>query len=126
MLLQRLPSSEDIDPDAWGRAVHLASTITRDELLSLSARRIIHRLYHEEDIRLFDSIPLGFRCSCSRGGVSDVLRMLGSNEIESILQEEGSITVSCEFCNQRYEFDCVDATQLLMVDVAPTSSKRLH
>lgn len=126
MLLQRLPSDKRLDPDAWVRAVHLGSTITRNELLTLSARRIIHRLYHEEDIRLFDSIPLGFRCYCSRDGVSDALRMLGSDEIESILEQEESITVNCEFCNQQYKFDCVDAKHILMADVIPVTSKSVH
>lgn len=126
MLLQRLPSDEHSDPDAWARAVHLSSTITHNELLTLSARHIIHRLYHEEDIRVFDSIPLGFRCLCSRDGVSDVLRMLGPEEVESILGDEGCIRVNCEFCNQRYEFDRVDATQILMVDVISVTSRKLH
>ncbi|MFQ6024188.1 MAG: Hsp33 family molecular chaperone HslO [Acidiferrobacterales bacterium] len=126
MLLQRLPSDENPDPDAWTRAVELGSTITPKELLTLSAHNIIRRLFHEEDIRVFDRIPFGFRCSCSRDGVSDVLRILGCDEVESILNEENSIRVNCEFCNQLYEFDRVDAKHVLMVDVIPTTSKRLH
>ena len=112
MLLQRLPEAEPSDDDAWIRAVHLGSTITREELLALPVREIVHRLYHEEDIRLFSRMPVSFRCSCSRARVEAVLRMLGRDEIQSILAEQGSISVDCEFCGSRYEFDRIDAEQL--------------
>ena len=112
MLLQKLPGSPLTDDDAWNRAVHLGSTITRQELLVLPVRDIIHRLYHEEDIRLFSRIPVSFRCSCSRERVESVLRMLGHGEIHSILAEQGMVRVDCEFCGGRYEFDRIDAEQL--------------
>jgi len=112
MLLQRLPQAEPSDDDAWIRAVHLGSTITREELLALPVHEIVHRLYHEEDIRLFSRMPVSFRCSCSRARVEAVLRMLGRDEIHSILDEQGSVSVDCEFCGSRYEFDRIDAEQL--------------
>jgi molecular chaperone Hsp33 len=113
MLLQRLPDSPLSDDEAWIRAVHLGSTITRKELLALPVAEIIHRLYHEEDIRLFSRMPVSFRCSCSRRRVETVLRMLGRDEVHSILAEQGSIRVDCEFCGDSYEFDRIDAEQLL-------------
>ncbi|HEX7043111.1 MAG TPA: Hsp33 family molecular chaperone HslO [Burkholderiales bacterium] len=112
MLLQKLPDREGRDADAWNRAVHLGSTLTRGELLSLPVREILRRLYHEDDIRLFARQPLAFRCSCSRERVEAVLRMLGPEEIASILEERGDIEVDCEFCGARYAFDRVDAAQL--------------
>ena len=112
MLLQRLPDAEPSDDDVWVRAVHLGSTITREELLALPVREIVHRLYHEEDIRLFSRMPVSFRCSCSRERVEAVLRMLGRDEIHSILDEQGAVSVDCEFCGSRYEFDRIDAEQL--------------
>lgn len=112
MLLQRLPEGGHSDDDAWTRAVHLGSTLTRDELLALPVREILHRLYHEEDIRLFSRVPVSFRCSCSRERVEAVLRMLGHDEIHSILDEQGSVSVDCEFCGNRYESDRIDAEQL--------------
>ena len=112
MLLQKLPNREGGDADTWYRAVHLGSTLTRVELLSLPVREILRRLYHEDDIRLFDRQPLSFRCSCSRERVEAVLRMLGREEIVSILEERGDIEVDCEFCGARYAFDRVDAAQL--------------
>lgn len=112
MLLQKLPDRELDDIDAWDRAVHLGGTLSNVELLSLPVQEILHRLYHEEDIRLFARQPLSFRCSCSRERVEAVLRMLGRGEIDSILEERGNVDVDCEFCGAHYGFDPVDAAQL--------------
>jgi len=113
MLLQALPEKgENDDPDAWNRASHLASTIKEEELLELSTEELLHRLYHEEDIRLYDASPVVFRCDCSRERVANNLRNLGEEEVRDILEEQGSISVNCGFCQQHYNFDVVDAMQL--------------
>ena len=126
MLLQKLPGKASEDADAWNRAVQLGSTITHAELLALPAVEIIHRLYHEEDIRMFEVSPVSFRCSCSRERVSDMLRMLGLAEVHAILDERGSVEVDCEFCNRHYHFDSVDAEQLFAADVVAQMNLTRH
>ncbi len=125
LLLQCLPG-EHPDGDAWSRAVHLASTLTPGELLGLPVPAILHRLYHEEDIRLFSRMPVSFRCSCSRSRVEAVLRMLGREEVASILAEQGMVSVACEFCGNRYEFDPVDVEQLFAGGSAFAGSQTRH
>ena len=126
MLLQKLPNRPEQDADAWNRASQLADTLKQDELLKLPAETILHRLFHEEDIRLFDPQPISFHCRCSREGVANMLRMLGRGEVNSILDEQGSIEVHCEFCNQRYEFDKVDAEQVFAAEVITPGSETRH
>ncbi|HLF23354.1 MAG TPA: Hsp33 family molecular chaperone HslO, partial [Burkholderiales bacterium] len=121
---QKLPDTQLEDVDAWDRAVHLGSTLTRLELLSLPVPDILRRLYHEEDIRLFARQPMSFRCSCSRERVEAVLRMLGQDEVESILNERGNVDVNCEFCGAHYEFDVVDAAQLFAASAPSDAPSR--
>ncbi len=109
MLLQKLPEQKGHDADAWDRATQLAETLKSEELLSLPATELIHRLYHEEDIRLFDAQSVVFNCSCSRDNVARMLKMLGRQEVDEILAERGNIEVFCEFCNEQYLFDAIDA-----------------
>src|SRR5512135_1146572 len=89
MLLQKLPVRHEQDEDAWGRATQLADTLKPQELLTLPAGELVHRLYHEEDIRLFDAQTVAFRCTCSRDNVARMLRMIGRSEVDSILAERG-------------------------------------
>ena len=126
MLLQKLPDRETDDEDIWRRVVHLGATVTDKELLRLGARDIMHRLFHEEDIRVFDPVPIRFSCSCSRDRVVDVLKMLGQEEVDSILQDEGVVDVNCEFCNQNYVFDKVDVEQLFSSEIIKNISPTIH
>ena len=128
LLIQRLPVKGQgnlegqIDRDAnedqigvnedYNRIAMLASTLKRDELLSLDAETILRRLFWEETVLQFEPVTPTFACSCSRERVSNMLRSLGTGEIESIIAERGTVGVGCEFCGAQYEFDPVDAAQI--------------
>ena len=125
LLLQRLPEKDSEDADAWNRALNLGNTLSAPELLNLPPRKILHRLFHEEDLRVFEARPVSFRCTCSRERVANMLRLLGLDEVHSILEEQGKIDVDCEFCNRHYNFDAVDAEQLFAAEVvSPPGSTR--
>lgn len=123
LMLQKLPDEGGRDAvndeDAWNRIVHLTATLGADELLTTAPEQLLYRLYHEEDVRLFEARELAFGCSCSRERVSGMLRSLGREEVEAALAaRDGEIEVICEFCAQRYHFDRIDAEHLLS-DGAP-------
>jgi molecular chaperone Hsp33 len=139
MLLQRLPADDragsrasatsgdlpDID-DTWRRVQLLGDTLRPDELQSLSDKEILRRLYGGDDVRLFESTPVFFRCRCSRERVVGMLKGLGPDEVRSILQERGNVEVRCDFCNRAYEFDAIDVEQLLAIGPRSDSSDTLH
>ena len=128
LLIQRLPVKgegnlegqidSDINEDAIGRNEDykrisiLASTLKREELLTLDVDTILHRLFWEEPHTRFEPLTPTFACNCSRERVSTMLRGLGVEEIESIIEERGSVGVTCEFCGAQYDFDPVDAAQI--------------
>jgi len=134
LLVQKLPETEKTksniielsDIDGWNRIQQLSSTIKNEELLELSTEEIIHRLYHEEDIRLFDAEAVSFRCSCSRERVAKMLISLGEAEVKSMIDELTNIEVACEFCNHKYTFDAVDSEQLFSQGVSSNSSGLVH
>ena len=102
---------DEID-DAWRRVQLLGDTLQPEELQALSDREILRRLFAEDDVRLFESAPVFFRCRCSRERVIGMLRSLGAEEIRSVLAERGEVEVRCDFCNRAYRFDPVDVEQL--------------
>jgi len=126
MLLQKLPEQQSHDPDAWDRVTKLGETLKREELLQLPTLELLHRLYHEEDVRLFEAQPVSFHCGCSREKVAAMLKMLGQEEIEGIVEEQGRVEIHCEFCNQRYEFDPVDAAMLFTEGISPDVGETRH
>ncbi|GMR16580.1 MAG: Hsp33 family molecular chaperone HslO [Gammaproteobacteria bacterium] len=116
-------SEENIDLDGWNRIQQLSSTIKEEELLQLSAEEIIHRLYHEEDVRMFEAEHVSFHCGCSRERVANMLLSLGVDEVKSMIEELNNIEVACEFCNHKYSFDAVDTEQLFASDIAHQTPK---
>lgn len=130
MLLQRMPSSQSSvemdqtvqDLDAWNRITQLANTIEESELKLLPFSEVIHRLFHEEDVRVFEAEPVSFRCSCTRDKVRDMLKMLGYDEVKSVLETEGKVGVNCQFCNHYYGFDQVDVEEVFATDIPGQST----
>ena len=133
LLIQRLPvqgegnlgakNEDDIGlSDAYNRISILASTLTADELLTLDADTVLHRLFWQETVRRFEP-QIGasgpkFACTCSRGRVGAMLKNLGREEIDGIIAERGDVEIGCEFCGLQYHFDTVDVGELFAVDLA--------
>lgn len=107
MLLQVLPSKSDENAE-YEHLSTLTATIKAEELFSLSAEQVLHRLYHQEQVRLFDPVEVSFKCSCSRERSAGAIRTISQEEVNQILAEEGKIEMGCEYCTALYRFDSID------------------
>ena len=142
LLIQRLPVKGEAnlaaqasmgDEDGIGlsedynRISILAASLTPDELLNLDAETILRRLFWEEKLVRFEPLTPSFACSCSRERVSNMIRSLGTEEVESILAERGNVEVGCDFCGQQYRYDAVDAAHIFTsAEVQPPAPSSLH
>lgn len=117
LFIQALPSQINTDAestrDQWETITTLASTLTDAELLELESTQLLHRLFHEHPLRLFDAQPLQFSCSCSRERSADALMTIGKEDVEALLIEQGGIDIDCQFCNQHYHFSATEVRELL-------------
>lgn len=103
--------------EAFNRIATLAATLTREELLALPAERLLHRLFWEETLRVFEPLSPRFACTCSRERVRGMLQGLGRAEVDSIVAERGEVEIGCEFCGVQYRFDAVDVGELFTPEV---------
>ena len=143
MLIQRLPvqgegnlsgslvSKDNEDQiglnEHYNRISILASSLKREELLSLDVETVLRRLFWEESLVRFEPLTPSFSCSCSRERVSNMIRGLGVAEAESILAERGEIEVGCDFCGKQYRYDPVDAAHIFAPPTQqPPSSDAIH
>ncbi|MGK0444499.1 MAG: molecular chaperone Hsp33 [Bermanella sp.] len=131
LFLQELPAlgevqeAMDVDEDAWNRLNQLAQTLRADELLHLDNDEILHRLFHEEKVRLYDGQPLKFNCSCSKERLSVALTQIGYAECQDIIDEQKKIRADCQFCGQHYSFTQSDVNGLFPLESAK-NGKGLH
>lgn len=125
MLLQRLPEGHG-EPEGWDRIRMLGGTLEAEELLTLPATDILHRLFHEETVRVFEPEAVSFSCNCSRERVGNMLKMLGGQEVGEVLVEQGSVEIVCDYCNQHYVFDEDDANELFDYDLVAAVREARH
>lgn len=127
LLLQLVPpkSGDDqvqsADPDAWERIGHLATTLDERELLERGSEELLHRLFNQETVRVFEPRDLYFRCRCSAERIASILRGLEREEIDKVLEEAGVVEVRCEFCGAAFRYDRVDVEHALAECATPGS-----
>lgn len=123
LFLQKLPETpghHEIDEDGWNRLQQLAATIRPDEF-ALPASELLHRLFAEEDVRLFDPHPVIYHCPRDEEKVRGALLSIGKDEVLAILEEHGEIRVHDDICNHEYVFG-----EEIVEELFPTQPRTLH
>ena len=104
LFLQKMPSTDERDPDGWARIEALAATVKDEELLGLSSESLLTRLFHEETVRVFDAQAVTNECPQDWDKVRNMLLALGREEVYASLKEHGAIVIHDELSNHEYRF----------------------
>ncbi|NVK42593.1 MAG: Hsp33 family molecular chaperone HslO [Oceanospirillaceae bacterium] len=125
LLLQVMPAAGTGEDD-WSHISQLGATLTAEELLQLDNEKLLYRLFHEEECRLYDAEKMRFHCDCSRERSGNALQFLTEEELLAIVEEEGEVGVSCQFCNQHYGFDEADIRTMFSESANVPRSDQIH
>ena len=123
MMLQKMPDfggkDQDLvdDPQAWDRIGMLAETITDEELLSLTAGDLQHRLFWQEKVRNLAADEPHFACSCSKERIEHAILNLGEVDALQAAHEQNGLEVTCNFCGKAYRFTPAQVAELFKKDV---------
>lgn len=112
LLIQQLPSNSQNMADDYQHIYELTRTMSAQELFTLPAQDVLYRLYNQEKVRLYEPQPLEFGCTCSRERCLSALFSLQEAELLQACQEQGHISMHCEYCGNDYQFDAHDIHQL--------------
>ena len=124
-MLQRLPLEDaQGSEEDWEHVSILAATLKPEELLQADPATLLGRLFAEEELRLFEPRPVNVACRCSRAGIARLLLSLGREECDSIIAEQGRISITCEFCGKDYVFNPVEAAELFVAAGSVPSNTR--
>ena len=133
MLVQKLPGVEDAPVDessgveeAWAGAQAGIARLGAGRLSEHGIEELLAQGFPGHDLRLFRAAPVRFECRCSQGRVAGLLRALGQEEVREVLNEQGAVTVTCEFCHRPYRFDPIDIDALFTEGPGPTGSDAVH
>jgi molecular chaperone Hsp33 len=133
LLLQNLPQSATsgeaagaLAREVWDSLSTRVAALEAPLLRLGSAEQVLQRVCAEHDCRLFAGAPVKFVCRCDAARVRNVLRSLGAEELRSILDEQGAVSVTCEFCGRPYQFDAIDVERLFATGASPESPQSLN
>jgi molecular chaperone Hsp33 len=121
IMIQHMPveggyaeADKEISDEDWNRSHILMASCREEEILSsnLHSADVLYRLFHEEGVRIYPQQPITHACRCSREKIEHVILTLPKEETDSILEEQGKIGVTCEFCSREYNFSPKDVQQL--------------
>ncbi|BFO12459.1 Hsp33 family molecular chaperone HslO [Serratia rubidaea] len=124
MLLQVLPAQDEQNADDFDHLMQLTATIKNEELFTLPANEVLYRLYHQEEVTLYEPQPVVFRCTCSRQRCADALLTLDTDEVATMLEQDGNIDMHCDYCGSHYVFDAMDVAALYAGNTG--ESNQLH
>jgi len=122
ILLQQMPGEKQASEDDWRRLAYLVATLRVDELADGATPNLLHKLFAEDDLRVFSPRSLRFHCRCSQSKVEEVLRFLGESETREALAEKGQVDVTCEYCGKIRSFDPVDVSRVFATRVLQRSN----
>ena len=129
LIIQKLPEDIDVEggavgteadddylvgerEDDWQRVRTLAATVEDHELLdpTLEPERLLYRLFAEEGVRAADPISVAAHCGCTRDRVENLLKGFGADELADMREDDGGVTVTCDYCNAKYKFTSDDVS----------------
>lgn len=106
MLIQNIAedAARGATAEAWTRTQALFETLGEDELIDplLAAEQLLFRLFHEDGVRVFEARPLQALCRCSQDRIASVLASFEPAERGEMVEDDGMIRVTCEFCSRIY------------------------
>jgi molecular chaperone Hsp33 len=105
-LIQLLPDSDDKAKQLadFDHVCQLTMTIKPTEIFTLDAKTLLYRLYHQENVRLFEPQSVNFQCSCSEQKCLSAIAQIAPSELSSILDEQGKVSMTCDYCLKTYDF----------------------
>ncbi|MGB1262097.1 MAG: Hsp33 family molecular chaperone HslO [Cognaticolwellia sp.] len=114
-LIQLLPDGEDKEKQQadFEHLCQLTNTIKPEEIFSLASEALLYRLYHQEQVRLFDPQAVSYKCSCSAEKCLSAISQIEPSELESIIAEKGSVDMTCDYCLTTYKFERPQLTQFI-------------
>ena len=121
ILLQQMPGEQPANEDDWRRLGYLIATLRSQDLVDGATPELLHKLFAEDDVRMFQHRSVRFHCRCTQERVEEVLRFLGEAETRAALKENGRVDVTCEYCGKMRSFDPVDVSRVFADHVVQTS-----
>jgi molecular chaperone Hsp33 len=106
-LVQLMPDADEALTDRLAERLEALPPTTSLLRQGLAPAAIVDRLLQDVPYQTLATTPLSFACSCSQQQTLRLLRSLGTEELDQLIEEAGEAHVTCEYCKESYFVDGV-------------------
>ncbi len=75
--------------------------------------QILYRILGEENVQILETMPVQFKCDCSRERFAEGLSSIGKEELLEMIHEDHGAEVVCHFCGEKYHYAESDLQELV-------------
>ncbi|MED4204799.1 Hsp33 family molecular chaperone HslO [Neobacillus mesonae] len=111
-ILQIMPGAEEAVITKLEERLKTISPISTLIEQGLTPEEILYELLGEDHVKIIETMPIKFQCTCSKQRFADAIVGLGKTEIRSMIDEDGQAEAHCHFCNEKYQFSKDELEQL--------------
>ena len=111
-LIQLLPGADDSVIEKIEAGVRRVGSVSRALESGMDAESLLRAVLSDFDLEVLETHPVEYRCYCSRERVSRALISMGREELQNMIEEQGSAELTCQFCDAVYRFTKEDLEQL--------------
>ncbi|ASF37696.1 redox-regulated molecular chaperone Hsp33 [Halobacillus halophilus] len=104
-VIQMMPGADDATTSEIERRLSEMPAISSLVQEGKSPEEILQTVLGEDKLQILDTMPVQFKCHCSRERVEVAIASLGDEEIQRMIEEDQGAEAKCHFCNEDYQFD---------------------
>lgn len=104
-LIQLLPGADDAVIDQIEAGIQRMGTVTQHLSKGMSIEELLRQVLGAFDLEVLETVPVEYRCYCSRERMRNALRSLGKKELLELISEQGRAELTCQFCDAVHIFE---------------------
>ena len=112
-LIQLLPGADDEIAAKIEAGVQRVGSVSRALEGGMDAEALLRAVLSDFELEILETHPVEYRCYCSRERVSRALISMGRQELRSMIDEQGSAELTCQFCDKIYHYSREELETLL-------------
>ncbi len=103
-LIQLLPGADESAIEKVERGIERIGYVTKHFQEGTTPLELVQQVLSEFEVEVLETVPVGYRCNCSKERYARALVTLGRKELEGMIREQNGAELQCHFCNRKYVF----------------------
>ncbi|MGR3766435.1 Hsp33 family molecular chaperone HslO [Rossellomorea sp. NS-SX7] len=103
-ILQLMPGTDDETITKIEERLSKIPPISKLIEKGLTPEEVLEEVLGKGEVKILDTMPISFKCQCSKERFANAIISLGENEIQEIIDEDQQAEAKCHFCNETYVF----------------------